>query len=45
MLVDENTKAEIDAENQAIIDELEGKDLISDADVTEVENKNNLFSE
>ena len=45
MLVEENTEVEIDAENQAIIDEIEGKDLISDADVTEVENKNNLFSE
>lgn len=45
MLVEENTQVEISAENQAIIDELEGKDLISDADVTEVESKNNLFSE
>ena len=35
---------EIDAENQALIDELEGKnDLITDADVTDVETKNNLF--
>ena len=45
MLVEENTEVEIDAENQAIIDEIEGKDLISDADVTEVENKNNLFTD
>lgn len=47
MLVDENKSS--DLENQKVLDELEAlktnDDLISDADVTEVENKNNLFNE
>ena len=32
-------------ENQKLIEEIEGKDLISDADVIQVEDKNNLFTE
>lgn len=45
MLVEENTETDISEENQKLIEEIEGKDLISDADVIQVEDKNNLFTE
>lgn len=44
MLVEENTETDISEENQKLIEEIEGKDLISDADVIQVEDKNNLFT-